>query len=886
MRATEGPMIWRAAAGAVLWLARWIVPASFRTRWYEEWRGELLGRRASPRLLLDAGGAWPDAFACRAIAARARTRRSAGAMASTLRRDLRDTWRHIVRAPGSAAAAMAALALGMTTLIVAASGLNAVLFRPLPGVDDRDSLVSVFSVRDPSSRPGPRTPGDDEDLRRHAADALAPALEIIANNPNVLAVSVRGEPTVVRAGLVSTNYFRVLGTSILGRGLIAGDERAAIAVVSHTFAMRHFGSPEAALGSPIHVGGFQVEITGVAPRYFLGGMPRDVAGGGTQATEIWLPLGLRSIVAPGSRTFMPWVDLTGRLKPGVSKADAQRVAATAPRFRTHEGDLFGLLVRPFGRGPSESAAEVATVVAAVMAVPLIVLLVGCANAANLLLARATTRRGEIAVRRSLGATRGDIVRQLVIESTAIAAAAGLTGASLTVLTSKTLTATGTLAIPVPIDWRIALFTTLIVIATGVLFGFAPAMSATRNDSHDALKDGAHAMAAPRSRMRNALVVAQIALSLALLVVAALFARTFQRLQGIDADASLHTVAAATLNLDVLGYTPAARAAFQRSLIEAAQALPGVTAAATSISEPFSIDCCVRFSLPGDGNNATQRRRSARGGGALGPFIEAAGIPIVAGRRFTEDDRRGPARVAIVTESLAKRTWPDGPWLGQPLRVYNAGKPMEVTVVGIARSSTLSLHGSDDGAIFLPSPLEVEPWFTLWVRAETDPAPLIPAIRQLVKNLDPRMPIVQIGPAEEYRRRELQPLRLISAGLGGLGFAALLLAAGGLYAVMTFIVTLRGRELGIRVALGARPGTLMLSVLRDASRLAAVGVAVGFGLAALSASVVRVMFMGASSFDPVAFGSAATVLAVVAIAAALGPARRAARVDPMVTLRQS
>ncbi len=710
-------------------------------------------------------------------------------------------------------------------------------------------------------------------------------------NVNV-ALGVAAEPRFTSAELVSPNYFDLVGvTPAAGRLLDESAPGEAVAVASHDLALREFGSAAAAIGRPITVNGVTLEIVGVTPRDFIGvRSPR--LGEGARRPQLWVADRMRPLLMPKREQLMnrsaaggdgSWVEIVGRLASGLSMEDAVAQAASVPSHTIYGGRVAARpRVTPLGRGPGDSTAVLATIVSIALSIPFIVLAIGCANTANLQLVRAAERQAEIAVKRSLGATRGRIVRQMLIESLLVAAMAGVVAVLITVW------ATGLLdlymPVPCPVDWRVLAFALGVVLITGIGFGMTPALGSTRSSLSAPLKEATSTGPHTRSRLRAALVVAQVSLSILLLVMAGLFTRSLRQLQGVGEDRDVAHVAAATVDLGLLKYNESRGRMFQDELLRRIERTPGVVAAAIAPFEPF-----------GGNPGLTYRTQDytgplpylyTNGGAPLGRFVETAGLRVIRGRGFTEEDRAGKPKVALVSQALARRMAPSGEVVGQRVLVADGDTPShEVTVVGVTADASLRALRGEAQAMFLPSPLNYDSYVTLWIRTAGDPALLLTVVRQIVRDLDPLLPIRRIDTAEAWRDREIEPIRWIASGLGAMGLLAILLAGAGLYAVMSYLVLNRRHELAVRLALGARPADLSRLVVGSALRLSIPGLALGALLAALAARLARVMLLGVSPLDPIALGGVALLLTVVAVAATLAPALRAARLDPLAMLRR-
>ena len=835
------------------------------------------------------------AAACRDIDERWYREQRRASMWMDLRQDVTYGLRVLRKAPGFVLAAVASLSIGIAATTAVFSMINALLLRTLPGVTDSSRLASIYTV-------APRIPtgsATDEDVYRRYREVLTSFSGIAAFARTSVAVNLADEPFAASAVLVTDTYFDVLGTTpSVGRLIDTSVYHQPVVVVSHEFAERHFGRADAAPGRAVAINGHPFQVAGVTPPRFIGVTAGGLGGDPAQRPQLWVPLAMRQTVRPltarlinrqgeqSSSEGTVWLSVVGRLAHGVTLDAARAQAATVPPHavgnRPPDARPF---VAPLGRSPRDRPWEVAAVIALMFSVPLIVLAIGCANTANLQLARASHREGEIAIRRSLGATRGRVVRQLLIESLIVALLAGVAGVAGSAVVARAFAEF--VPVPVPVDWRVLAFALLAATVTGIAFGMAPALGVTRGDLVAPLKDSTGARAFRRSRLRHGLVVAQIALSLLLLVMAGLFTRTLQRLHGMDADRDMAHVAAASIDVALMKYTPGQSRALQEALLARIEHVPGVVAAAIAQFAPFHGSGGLTYRRPEQTYPKNRPYEFTNGGAMLGRFIEAAGLLIVHGRGFTDADRHGVPAVAVVSETLARHIAPSGDVIGRRLVVGDGRIPdTEVTIVGVTAETRLRLDEPESHAMFLPSPLTYDdPHFLLWVRTAGNPADVMPHIRAIVRQLDPRLPILQIRTAEWWRAREMRELRWITNGLGAMGVLALLLAGAGLYAVMSYLVAGRRHEMAVRLALGATPRQLIALVAGDGVRLSVPGIVVGALLSALVAHLARAALVGVSPFDPVAFASVAAVLMVVVLLATLVPAFRAATLDPLVTLRR-
>ncbi len=756
-------------------------------------------------------------------------------------------------------------------------------------MQDSGRLALVHTTAPWLPRGAPLSP---EESYQHYREALTSFSSLASFATVNVAIGATAEPMVTSAEVVSPEYFAVVGvTPAAGRLLDSSAGTDAVVVAGHDFAVREFGTAGAAVGRTVTVNGAALEVIGVTPRGFIGVRARGL-GEGARRPQLWFARALKPLVMPRREQLInrsaagpdgSWLEIVGRLAPGVSMDHAIAAAASVPPHRSVSRAADARpQVRPLGRGPKDSTVEIAAIVSIALGIPFIVLAIGCANTANLQLARAAERQAEIAVKRSLGATRGLIVRQMLIESVFVAAIAGALAVLITVWATRLLD--GYMPVPCPVDWRVLLFALGVVLMTGIGFGIAPALGSTRGNLTMPLKDSGSTGLHSRSRLRGALVVAQVSLSILLLVMAGLFTRSVRQLQGVGAERDMSHVAAATVDLALLKYTEPRGRAFQEEWLRRIERTPGVVAAAIAPFEPFGLNPGLTYLT--DDYTGRLPYLYTHGGAPLGRFVETAGLRVIRGRGFTDEDRVGTPKVALVSEALAKQISRSGAAVGRRVLVADGLKPSnEVTIVGITADAALQSLRADPQAMFLPSPLNYDSHVTLWVRTVGDPALVLPTIRQIVRDLDPQLPIRGIGTGDTWRAREIEPVRWIASGLGVMGLLAVVLAGAGLYAVMSYLVFNRRHEMAVRLALGAKPADLSRLVVGSALRLSAPGVAVGALLAALAARVARVMLFGISPLDPIALGGVAVLLTAVAVTATLAPALRAARLDPLATLRR-
>jgi predicted permease len=810
--------------------------------------------------------------------------------------DLRYALRQLRRSPGFTLVAVLSLALGLginTTIFSVVSGL---LLRPL-AVAEPGRLAALFTSDYSGPAYGASAHADYLDIRERSRsfEQLAAAFF----EPVNLAVGDVSDVTL--AEVVSGSFFGVVGRpAVQGRLLGPADDRAGappVVVLSEGLWRRRFGADPQLIGRIVTVGGQPFTVVGVAPEKFHGIM-RGLR------VDLWLPTAAYPVLRPGtdrltSRGFRG-SRLYGLLRPGVPLAAARAELATIAEGLTGAYpdawsdvsgagrrltvvDEAGLRVEPQLRGGVLGGAALLLVLAG------LVLLIACTNLTSLLLARAAARRREIAVRLSLGAGRGRLVRQLLTESLLLAGAGGVLAMIVALWGAELITR---IPIPGPLpfaldftpDLRVLAFALVVSVATGLLMGLAPALQASRPDLAAALRDDAHGPV--RSRLRGAIVVAQVAMSLVLLVAAGLFVRSLRNAGSIDPGFSTRNALLVTLDLDLVGYEDGRGRAFYRELRERLAALPGVEAVSLTTSVPLAAFGGSRRSLAVRGHAPAPGEEMEFHVASVGPgYFETMGVPLVRGRGFTEQDRPGAPGAVVVNESFARRFWPGQDPIGMEVGLMGEDGPWS-TVVGLARDGKYVSRGEEPKPFwYIPFEQEYRPAATLIVRTAGDPSALAGAARAAVRAIDAGVPVAELRTLRESLDGSLLPAKLAGLLLGAFGLLGLLLASIGLYGVVAFNVVQRTRELGIRMALGARASDVVALVVGYGARLLLVGLALGLVLALAFARFVRGFLYGLSPSDPVTYAGVALVLAAIALVASWLPARRAARVDPMIALRE-
>lgn len=785
-----------------------------------------------------------------------------------LGQDLRYACRMLRRSPGFTVAAVLMLAVGLGVTVAAFSFFDLIVLRPL-NVREPDTLLR-FHRRSPQayafSVPYPQM----DFLRRHTT-TLAAVLAL-----NTTKVSIEGEPKAVEAHFVSANFFQELGAvARIGRPLDAARDDAPAAdpaiVLAHGFWLRHFGGDPSVAGRTVHVNGKAATIVGVAPPEFTGlsmGVP-----------AFWAPIEKQPVIATGSKLLTdfsverPGVQMFGRLRPGLTPkaAEAELAALTAELRNEHPRDIWeqeALVSEPGGYATSlmstgrrgtgaESRGELASIFGLIGALVLLILSVACANLGSLLLARGSAREREISIRVSVGAGSGRLVRQLFTESIVLAllgAAAGLVTGYFVLRALMTVSGAPAWLDPTP-DWRVVLFTVGLAFLAAVLFGLAPALQIARGRR--------------RARARQFLVGAQVAASCVLLIVAGLLTRALDRAASADVGFEFRRVIAVDPGLAEHGYSPAASRAWFDTFTARMRSLGGVESVSVTLSTPLG-----RRSMTA-GITEDGRSIDAQVHRVDPEFFETMRIPLLRGRALS----RGEADTVVVGEAAARGLWPGQDPIGKALHFDR-----DYTVVGVTRAARLiKLESSDLAEIYLPlTPGDLSSAAVL-VRTAGPPEDMARQVsttaRSLATDLFPEVQLLKEG-----HRRKLENAQVSALAVSVLGGVAHLLACLGIVGVVSYAVSRSTREIGIRMALGAQPSDVLSVVLRQFSWPVAAGLVIGVAGAAALSQLLRGQLYGVSHHDPLTFGVVIALFVATAVLAAVVPARRALKIDPLRALR--
>ena len=794
--------------------------------------------------------------------------------------DLRFALRALRKAPGFLLTAVAALGFGIGANSALFSIAYAVYLRPLPypAVERMVMIWEVNLKRGWDSAPAAF--GNFEDWRREQTSFAY----LAACRGAAYHLTGGEEPERVPGAVISQDFFRVFGVQPwLGRDFqpqefVPGNER--VVVLSHGFWLRRFGGDRNVLGRVLRINDQNYVVTGVMPPGFET----------PSKHQIWTPLALSAQAASNRDRHIYLV--YGRLKPGVAVEQAQTelegIARQAEQAYPETNAGFTVKVRTL---TDELLGAFRPALLVLFAATGAVLLVACANVANLQLARAASRGKEIAIRCALGAGAWRIVRQMLVESVAVALLGGAAGLLLGWAAVR-LAVSFPMAASVPrlqearLEAATFLFTLGISAATGVLFGLAPALFAARLNLNDTLKQGGRSGAGGGSRLRNALVVAEIALAVVLLTVAGLLGRSFLALASVDPGFQPGGVLLLETSLPRNRYAdPARQELAYRRVLERVSQLPGIQFAAGATTVPFGkADIVFTYYSTGQAKPAPHEMPAANYYGVAPDYFRALRIPLKRGRLFTERDGEGEPRVAIVNESLARKLWPDRDPLGQFL-VVEHDDPSPRQVVGVV--GDIKHYGLDAEAtaeIYEPFRQRPYPYMTLAVRSELAPASLSRAIARAAREVEPDLAVYNIRTMERQIEDSILARRLSVALVGAFAVLALFLAAFGTYGVLSFSVARRTQEMGIRMALGAPPSRIVRLVLAQGMKLAGAGLTGGVAASLIAGRVLSSQLYRVSAYDPLTVASVVAVLLAAVVAACLVPASRAARVEPATALR--
>ena len=809
-------------------------------------------------------------------------------------KDIRYAIRGLIKRPGFVAVAVITLALGIGANTAIFSLVNTVMLRSLP-VERPEEIVSV-AVRGKDDTMQAFSHPNFVDYRDQ--NQVLAGLLIYRFVP--LSMSRSGNNERVWGYEVSGNYFDVLGVKpIKGRTFLPEEDRAKLAgpvvVISYDSWQKRFGGDPDLVGKDVLLNNHQFKVIGIAPEGFKG----------TEliySPEIWVPTSMMEWVEPGSN----WLDKrstnnffgVGRLKPGVNARQAEAslniLAVQLAKQYPDDNEGQSIKIVPTGFIIPELRGAVVSFTWILMAAVALVLLVTCANLAGLLLARATDRRREIAIRLAMGANRVRLMRQLLTESLLLSVIGGLGGVFLAIWMVKGLLALKPpidfpLSFDVGIDWRVLIFSLAVSLVTGALFGLAPSLQATKPSLLKSLKDNAAQGGASRTRLRSFLVVAQIALSLVVLIGAGLVVRTLKELQTMNPGFDTHNALMMSFDLGLQGYDEARGEQFYRQLVERVQTIPGVKSAAIASTVPLSLNYNSNtIYVEGQPSERGANVPTAMTSDVSPRYFETMGTTITQGREFTEQDTDKSEKVAVVNEAFVKRMMPflksSGEAVNHRFSFRGAEGPF-VRIVGVvATGKYWNIAEEPRPYAWVPLSQDYSSNGTILVRTTGAPETMFANVRTEAARLDPNLAFFDVKTFKEHMRLSLFPPRVAATVLAVFGLVTLLLSAIGIYGITSYAVSQRTREIGIRMALGAQLGDVLKLVLTHGVKLTLLGVAIGLAGAYLVTRAITSVLYGVSATDPVTFGGVSLLLVGVALLACYVPARKATKVDPLIALR--
>lgn len=792
----------------------------------------------------------------------------------TLLQDLRYAARSLRKNPGFAAVAILTLALGIGASTAMFTLVNSVLLRPLE-YREPERLTMLWERTPAGEGENPTSPRNFSGWREQAGSFT----ELAATFDRPLNLTGGGEPEQVLTRMTTANFFSLLGASAqLGRTYLPGEDAADVAVLSHRLWQRRFGGDPGVIGRAIDVDGQPLTVVGV--------MPADFRSVGMRP-ELWVPVEL------DREWHGRYLQVVGRLRPGVTLGQAQtemttigrRLAAAYPDANAG----WGVNVVPMHE---QVTGDVRPALLVLFGAVGLLLLITCANVANLLLGRAAARRKEMAVRLSLGATRGRLIRQTLTESLLLVGAAGVLGLALATWGTATLVRVlpPDLALPrldeVGVDGRVLAFALVVSLLTGVLFGIAPALFASALRLAEALREATRGSTGERSALRKALVIAEVALAVVLLVGAGLLGRSLQRL--LEVDAGMRTEQVLTMRLTLAGTRYQEEAAlrnFMGSLIPRLEVLPGASSVGAETYLPLTGEWIGHSffrtdrPLPGPGEDLSTHIRVI-----AGDYFRALGIPLLAGRAFNARDDESAPPVFVINQELARRYFAGEDPIGKRIS-FVWGDTITGEIVGVVGSIREQGPTQEPSpAIYRPHAQMPSPQMSVAIRTAGDPRALASAATAAVREIDPNQPVAEIRTMEQVASSVVARPRFNLYVFGGFAGMSLLLAALGLYGVVSYSVTQRSQEIGVRVALGAQNRDVIQLILRQGMRLTIVGLLLGLVVALAAARVMASLLFGIGAADPVTLVAVPAFLAMVALLASYLPARRATRVDLLVALR--
>ena len=807
--------------------------------------------------------------------------------------DLRFAARMLRKNPSFTTVAVLTLALGIAANTTVLSWISATLLNPIPGVAHTSDLVTVMRG-DRTDHPTP--PFSYPDLR-DLSERTQTFSGLLGYHDDYMSLTGVAKPERIYGALTTANYFDVLGVHpILGRAFLPEEGTlragAAVIVIGYAVWQNHFAGDPQIVGKTIQINRYPYTVVGVAPRDFTGCAPG-------LRTELWIPVSMDRDVwgfnRPDYRGIF-WLNVLGKLRPGVTKNQAQAelnllMRGIAERFpEDHRDSPNEISLDPLWRSPFGINGYLYKILPMLLGLAGVLLLLACANVASLLLVRSVGRRREIAIRLGMGASRKQIIRQFLIESLLLGLLGGTAAIAITVWTSRSIVAffppsSLPLTHDAHIDQRVLFVTIAVSILAAIIFGIFPALRSSSLPVQSVLKEEATSVSLTlhKSRLLSGLVVAQISLSLVLLVCAGLFTRSLQKAQQSNPGFEASHLLLTSYELSPAGYTRATGAAFDRQVLDRLSALPGVESVTLADFSPLSFSIHSDY-LQIEGYVPQPYESMEISRAIVGPnYFRTLRTSVISGREFTAADTAESQLVAVVNQAFVDRYWPGANALGK--QVTDGGD--RFTVVGVARNAKYRLLTSPtEPVIYLPNYQAYSPTHdtTIHLRTTGDPRTMASSVEETIHQLNPELPLFNVNPLSVTMQLGTLFGRVAATFAGSFGLLAVLLAAVGIYGVVSYTARQRAREIGIRMALGAEKAGIYSLVLGQGFRLTLAGLVVGTALAVAFTRLLKAQLFGVSETDAITFASVGLLLAVVALLACHIPARRATRVDPMVALR--
>jgi predicted permease len=808
--------------------------------------------------------------------------------------DTRYAFRMLRRTPVFTFVIVLVISLGTGAVTTIFSAANALLLKPIAGAADGAQLIQIDRISKDASE------GEQASFRlyEYMRDNNRTLEGVAAWAKADLTISLPTGGVSAYGNVVSANYFSVLGVRpALGRFFLSEEDGAKLAhpvvVVSYAFWQTHLNTDSTAIGTTVGVNGHQYTVVGVAPPGFHGVFAPVV-------TAAWVPLSMLGWVSANSALDNPnvsWLWEFARIKPNVSRATVQQdIAGLMSRYPV-DGEpewmkkySYARLI-PLTGLPDDAHKAMRGFLAMLLGASILVLIIASVNVAAMLSARAIARRREMALRIALGAQRARIIRQLLTESLVLFTLGAGGGIAIAIAATAALERIS-LPVDVPLsldispDVRVFAFALVVSLITGIVFGLAPALRAAGQDVTSRLRDDAPGSGTRRTVVGNVLVVGQIALSLVLLVSAGLLLRALDKGRRVDAGFDMNSVVTAPLNTNAWGYSEEKARQFTQQLREQVLALPGVTEVSYTSVVPLTMQSSGRDidASRGAGGKADSKLNGVSTAAVDVGYFELLKLPLVSGRSFTRNDNVAAGKVAIINQTLAKKLWPNGDALGRTFSLLNN---TDITVVGVVRSAKYTTLSEGDVPFFyLPVAQDWQSTLNVLVRFNGEQLATQSAIQRVMRSIDPALPAPSFIALAKSAQISLLPQRVAAMVAGSLGFVGLLLATVGLYGIISYSVSRRTREIGIRMALGAQRRDVQGVVVREGMQLAATGVVIGLLLSAAAARLLSSFLYGVSPLDTFTFTATPAILVCVALVASYLPARRASRADPMIALRST